>query len=321
MARVIQRAVLMSLSNTKANVSSSTIKITIELQRASYQLNMASSWSLAIPVNFNQPRQQPNHFSANAALATPMQAGGFIGDTKQGGSCNVNELTINPHCNGTHTESIAHICDFSVGDNQEKAEKNKNGVLTLAQLNLPALMPCAVISITPELAITAAENYSPEFYKHDLIISQSALKHALASYNNEQLQALVIRSLPNSTSKQQQFYNSENQPAFFSREAILYLNERGVEHLVVDLPSIDRLHDEGLMTCHHLFWHVEEGSHQINENSLVNKTITEMAFIDDEIPDDFYFINIQTPAFHNDAAPSRPILFSIKEFAAKEMSK
>jgi hypothetical protein len=67
------------------------------------------------------------------------------------------------------------------------------------------------------------------------------------------------------------------------------------------------------MTCHHLFWQVDEGSHQVNENSLVDKTITEMAFIADETPDDFYFINIQTPAFHNDAAPSRPVLFSAKK--------
>jgi len=309
----------MSLPNT--NVKNSGIKISIELQNASYQVNMTSSWSLAIPVNFNQPKQQPNHFSANAALAKPMQAGGFIGDTKQGGSCNVNELTINPHCNGTHTESIAHICDFSMDDIIEEAGNSENRALTLAQLSLPALMPCAVISITSELAISTTENYSPDFEEHDLIISRSALKQALAYYHDEQLQALVIRTLPNTNNKCHQAYNSDNQPAFFSLEAILYLNERGVEHLVVDVPSIDRLHDDGLMTCHHLFWQVDEGSHQVNANSLVNKTITEMAFVADEIPDDFYFINIQTPAFHNDAAPSRPVLFSAKQFNAKEMSK
>ncbi len=303
-------------------VIDSTIKISVELKHANYQVNMANSWSLAIAVNFNQPKQQPNHFSANAALANPMQAGGFIGDTKQGGSCNVNELTINPHCNGTHTESIAHICDFSIDAYVLTDQKESEAAaLTLAQLSLPALMPCALISITPELAIQSGEIYSPEFNEDDLIISRSALKQTLASYNDEQLQALVIRTLPNANNKCQQAYNSDNQPPFFSREAILYLNERGVEHLVVDVPSIDRLHDEGLMTCHHLFWQVDEGSHQINENSLVTKTITEMAFIEDDIADGFYFINIQTPAFHNDAAPSRPMLFSAKEFNAKEMSK
>jgi len=311
----------MSMSNMDNHVENNGIKISVALKKARYQISMTSSWSLAIPVNFNQSRQQPNHFSASAALASPMQAGGFIGDTKQGGSCNVNELTINPHCNGTHTESIAHICDFSINTALTNQRESEATALTLAQLILPALMPCALISITPELAITSSENYSPEFDEDDLIISRSALEQTLVSYQDEQLQALVIRTLPNSNNKRQQAYNSDNQPAFFSREAILYLNERGVEHLVVDVPSIDRLHDDGLMTCHHLFWQVDEGSHQINPNSLVNKTITEMAFIGDEVSDDFYFINIQTPAFHNDAAPSRPVLFSAIEINAKEMSK
>jgi len=311
----------MSMSNMDNHVENNGIKISVALKKARYQISMTSSWSLAIPVNFNQSRQQPNHFSASAALASPMQAGGFIGDTKQGGSCNVNELTINPHCNGTHTESIAHICDFSINTVLTNQRESEAAALTLAQLILPALMPCALISITPELAITSSENYSPEFDEDDLIISRSALEQTLVSYQDEQLQALVIRTLPNSNNKRQQAYNSDNQPAFFSREAILYLNERGVEHLVVDVPSIDRLHDDGLMTCHHLFWQVDEGSHQINPNSLVNKTITEMAFIGDEVSDDFYFINIQTPAFHNDAAPSRPVLFSAIEINAKEMSK
>ena len=291
-----------------------SMKVTVELQNVRYQVEMTSFKSLAITVNFNQSSEQPNHFCANMASASPMQAGNFIGDTKQGGSCNVNQLTINPHCNGTHTETIAHICDFSIDDYDE--EYLEDSALSIAQINLPALMPCAVVSVTPGLAIESTETYSPDFSAADLIISRSALKQVLEHYNDEQLQSLVIRTLPNNSCKRQQAYNNDNQPAFFSREAILYLNERGVEHIVVDIPSIDRLHDEGLMTCHHLFWQVKEGTRQITNHSLINKTITEMAFIDDKIIDGFYFINIQTPAFHNDAAPSRPVLFSTKEFAA-----
>jgi kynurenine formamidase len=314
MARLIKGAICMSL------------KINIELKGTHYQINLEKSWSLAIAVNFNQANQQPNHFSASAASATPMQAENFIGDTRQGGSCNVNELTINPHCNGTHTESIAHICHSAiktdiVSDTEIITKQTENYPLTLAQLNIPVLIPCAIISITPELALKSDEHYTPDFYPHDAIISRTLLKKACSHYTNEQLQALVIRTLPNVKSKCQQAYSRENQPAFFSREAILYLNERGVEHLVVDLPSIDRLHDEGVMTCHHLFWQIEEGCHQINNASLTNKTITEMAFIDNKIVDGFYFINIQTPAFHNDAAPSRPVIFTTNKISAKQVSK
>ncbi len=40
-----------------------------------------------------------------------MQAGEFLGDTRSGGSCNAEVLTLTPHCNGTHTECIGHITD------------------------------------------------------------------------------------------------------------------------------------------------------------------------------------------------------------------
>lgn len=278
------------------------MKITIELLNYSYQINTDFSWSLAIAVNFNQPTQQPNHFGANAASLIPMQAGGFIGDTEQGGSCNVNELNINPHCNGTHTETIAHICDMS-------------GQLSLkiSDIYILPLMPCVVISIAPEHGLTSSDEYTPAFNEIDKIISRIALEQALNSYEDGQLQCLVIRTLPNNHDKCQQNYNNDNQPPFFSREAILYLNERGVEHLVVDLPSLDRLHDSGLLTCHHLFWQVIEGAHQASPNSLINKTITELAFISDDITDGFYFISLQTPAFNNDAAPSRPVLYDTQQ--------
>jgi len=263
--------------------------------------------SLAITVEFMSNKStsnddavsQPNHFSASFAASKPMQVGDFIGDTQQGGSCNVNELTINPHCNGTHTETIAHICDF-----------NHELSTTIADINLAPLIPCLLVSIKPIAASDSIDSYTPALVKGDRLITCAALESLLENYSNEQLQALVIRTLPNNKDKCAQAYNQNNQPPFFSREAILYLNERSVEHLLVDIPSLDRLHDDGLLTCHHLFWQVEEGQHQANKRNLVNKTITEMVFIDNHISDGYYFLNLQMPAFISDAAPSRPVLYS-----------
>ena len=277
--------------------------ISIDLLNRRYQLNTDFSWSLAIPVDFetleNEPKQ-PNHFAAANAASRPMQVGGFIGDTRQGGSCNVNELTINPHCNGTHTESIAHICDF-------------DGELSLKidAISPPPLMPCVLITVTPQIvADSKTDDYTPALKQGDQIVSRAVLEAGLSAFDNEQLQCLVVRTLPNTKNKCSQVYDGEHQPPFFSRDAILYLNERGIEHLVLDIPSLDRLHDDGLLTCHHLFWQVIEGAHQASPNSLLHKTITEMAYIDDEIEDGFYFINLQTPAFINDAAPSRPVIYA-----------
>lgn len=285
------------------------VSITINLANEKYQVNITEPISLAIPVEFiaaneKESNQQPNHFFANFACATPMIAGDFIGDTSQGGSCNVNELIINPHCNGTHTETIAHICDL-----------NHSLSKTIADITPAPLMPSVLVSVTPKQLIDTNDSYTPELVEGDEIITRTALENSIAAFSDEQLQCLIVRTLPNQKEKCSQVYSQNNQPAFFSREAILYLNERGVEHLILDIPSLDRLHDDGLLTCHHLFWKVEEGRHQANENSLVNKTITEMAFINNRISDGFYFINLQVPAFINDAAPSNPVIYRCNKIA------
>lgn len=280
------------------------MKVTIDLGEQQYNVNTDFGYSLAIALDFEHSENQPNHFGAAPALAKPMQAGGFIGDTTQGGSCNVFELSFNPHCNGTHTETIGHICD------QDNAL-----ALTISALTLPLLMPCTLISITPFKASETPDQYQPNFSVHDKVISRQQLEQALAPYPDIQLQSLVVRTLPNNANKCQASYNEANQPAFFTSDAVLYLNERGVEHLVLDLPSLDRLNDDGLLTCHHIFWQVMAGTHQPSPNSLVNKTITEMAYIDNNLDDGFYFLNLQTPAFVNDAAPSRPMLYQAERLS------
>ena len=288
------------------------LTVTIELATEKYQINITEPVSLAIPVAFlfedqSQSSQQPSHFAADFACAKAMQAGDFIGDTTQGGSCNVNELSINPHCNGTHTETIAHICDL----NHELSK-------TIADISLLPLMPCTLVSVTPKQLSDTNESYTPALVAGDKVITRAALESLIAAYSDKQLQCLIVRTLPNHKDKCSQAYSQNNQPPFFSREAILYLNKRGVEHLILDIPSLDRLHDDGLLTCHHLFWQVEEGKHQANINSLSHKTITEMAFIDNKISDGFYFINLQMPSFINDASPSNPVIYGCNEIARQK---
>ena len=43
------------------------------------------------------------------------------------------------------------------------------------------------------------------------------------------------------------------------------------------------------------------------------KTITEMIFVSNDIIDGKYLLNIQTPSFVSDAAPSKPIIFEVNE--------
>jgi hypothetical protein len=89
-------------------------------------------------------------------------------------------------------------------------------------------------------------------------------------------------------------------------EAALYLVEIGVEHLLIDLPSVDKEKDNGKLLSHNAFW---------NTQGEVRKqaTITEFIFVDNSIKDGLYFLNLQVAPFENDASPSRPVLYKLEE--------
>ena len=95
---------------------------------------------------------------------------------------------------------------------------------------------------------------------------------------------------------------------FFSIEAIEYVVSLGVQHLLVDSPSLDRLFDDGQLTAHNMFWETKQ---KIFNTKTQHKTITEMIFVPKEVKDGCYLLNLQVPAFVSDAAPSRPILYQI----------
>ena len=99
-------------------------------------------------------------------------------------------------------------------------------------------------------------------------------------------------------------------PAFFSIDAMEYIVSLGVHHLLVDMPSVDRLLDDGHLSTHNIFW--ETKLKEFNPNTK-NKTITEMIFASENIKDGSYLVNLQIPAFVSDAAPSRPILYKVND--------
>ena len=54
---------------------------------------------------------------------------------------------------------------------------------------------------------------------------------------------------------------------YLSREAAQLLVARDISHLIVDLPSIDRTHDEGRLTAHRIFFGLPRGAVQLDEAS------------------------------------------------------
>ena len=266
--------------------------ITVAINQENYQSDLSQPYCLAIPLYFNGA--QPNHFGAMRALSKAVEVEGFIGDTRRGGGCNVDEITLTPHCNGTHTESVGHIV---------------NDDIAVASVLTGALIPSQLITLSWMRAKDSVDSYRPNVEDEDKLITRASLKNKLENIGASLLQAVIIRTLDNCESKKAATYNAENQPPFFSVEAMEYLVERGVEHILVDFPSVDKMYDEGLLANHHLFWGVDEGTQALTVTSQPHKTITEMIFVEDEIDDGSYLLNIQIPAFMSDAAPSRPVIY------------
>jgi len=263
-----------------------------------HRFDISRPIDLSIPLNFNGA--QPNIYGVERAASKPCEAGSLVGDTRRGGSCNFEQYTFIPHCNGTHTECIGHITHerISVPDSLKDA-------FVLATL----------ITVEPENALDTVDTYAPEKAAGDRLITRAALEKAFDG-NAEKppeggtqiTEALIIRTLPNDDSKKTRDY-TEDPPPFFSLEAISYIAEKGVEHLLVDMPSIDRMYDEGKLSAHRIFWNMPPKSYEVNKESRIHRTVTEMIYVPNEVKDGVYLLNLQIAPFAADAAPSRPLIF------------
>ncbi|CAN5435195.1 cyclase family protein [soil metagenome] len=265
----------------------------------SFQINLSEPLDISIPLRFNGV--QPNAYGAEKARAKACEAGSLIGDTRYGGSCNFEQIKLIPHCNGTHTECIGHIT---------------NQRISITDCLKDVFIPTAIISVEPETMLESEETYPFELKKNDQLITQTAIKKGLNRIKNEafqpsnNLESIVIRTLPNSEGKLNASYLDEI-PPFFTNEAMKHIAELKINHLLVDLPSIDRIFDNGKLSNHRIFWNVEPGSFEINANSKLNNTVTELIYVKNEIADGYYLLNLQIAPFVADATPSRPVLFKL----------
>lgn len=270
-----------------------------------YESDLTEGLSLSIPMDFNGP--QPNHFGAPRAASSTLKLGDFVGDTTKGGSCNVDSLSMIPHCNGTHTETVGHILneDIFVGHTSPNT-----------------LLSATLITVEHEMAKTVkqvhGESYRPALNEEDWVISRAQLEFAFKEIARHEraLTDNVTKALILHTTYGQQplsaQYGKDFEPAFLTVEAMQLIAAKGYDHLLLDLPSVDRMYDEGLLTNHHIFWGVEEGSHSLGADTHQSKTITEMIYVRDEIEDGIYLLNLQTPDLQTDAAPSHPVIFKAR---------
>ncbi len=245
------------------------MKTKIEIGKDVLTVDLSKPIDISIPIRNNEG---VNAWYVDHSKIEPQQLGDWVGSTEKGAAVNFNQIQFNPHSHGTHTESIGHILS-----NAPSINKVLNQYFFRASL----------ITITP---IQEGEDFK---------ITKEVLKKALVDTVIHE--ALIIRLTPNTENKKAVDYSNTNWP-YFTKEAIQFLVDHNVIHLLVDTPSIDKEKDGGKLEAHHTFW-------QTDRKRRIEATITELVFIADAVEDGGYLLNLQVAAFENNAAPSRPILF------------
>ncbi len=248
------------------------MRAVITIHDKEYDVDFSSPIDLSIPIMSGIGNV--NAFYISPVTYVPFEMGGFVGDVNRGGACNVNTITINPHGNGTHTETVGHI------------SKEKFPIRN---------------SLSKFFFFAKVVTIIPEKIDGDSVLTLELLK----TFEIKRAEALIIRTLPNSPDKRTRHYLGTN-PPYMTAEAALYLREEGIQHLLLDVPSIDKEDDGGKLSAHHAFWNYPA-------SPRVDCTITELIYVDDEVKDGVYLLELQYAAFDNDASPSRPILYKIAE--------
>ena len=234
-----------------------------------YRIDLSRPLDISIALRGGE--HNVNAWYLDAPRIEPHRQDGFVGQVSQGGSTNFNDIWFNPHSHMTHTECLGHITEafHSVNDKLKK------------------------YFFTAEL-----RSLTPEPMGEDLVISEKQLARALGGNRPE---AVVIRTLPNGEDKRHSTHSNTN-PPYLLEEAARFLVRCGVDHLLIDLPSVDRERDGGALLAHRAFWNMAG-------EPRTASTITELIYVPDRILDGSYILELQVAPMENDASPSRPILY------------
>ncbi len=244
---------------------------TIQYNSKKLKIDLSKPIDISIPIRAS--KNNVNAWYVNPPVIKPESSGKWVATVKDGACVNFNNIYFNPHAHGTHTECVGHITE-----QVHSINKNLKQFFFLAEV------------------ITVA----PEYLEGDLVISKKQIQFALG---NKKRDALVIRTIPNTKDKLSKQYSNTN-PPYLLKEAAVYLREKEVKHLLIDLPSVDKEKDDCQLLAHNAFWNTKG-------TIRFDATITEFIYVPNDVEDGAYFINIQIAPFENDATPSKPILYKI----------
>ena len=203
---------------------------TIEYNSKKYKIDFSEPIDISIPIDVSKKAVNAWYLDDPTIFAEEFD--GQKIKVSEGAAVNFNSIQFNPHSHITHTECAGHITK-----KVHSINKNLSQFFFLAE----------VVTIVPE-----------QLENEDFVISKKQLQFNLG---NKKRDAIVIRTLPNLSSKKSKRYSNTN-PTYLLQEAAIYLREKGIKHLLIDLPSVDKEKDNGELLSHNAFWNTSKSSPQ-----------------------------------------------------------
>lgn len=250
------------------------MKLYLNIGDQNYMIDTNEPLDISLPLTFD--RKNVTAWGMPPPEAKPIVAGKFVGSVEKGAPVNFFTYTLAPHAHGTHTECVGHIT--------EEMQSIQN-------------------VLKHQFYIAKLITVDPEKIGEDKVLTVQRLKMALEE-TPQFVEALIIRTLPNSEEKKYFQYSGKN-PVYIHHDAMDLISDMtNILHLLVDMPSVDREEDQGKLLAHKIFW--------LKYPQLtLKRTITELIYVDNMIVDGIYLLHLGISPGKLDAVSSRPVIYSI----------
>ncbi|MFN4985365.1 MAG: cyclase family protein [Ignavibacteria bacterium] len=216
--------------------------------------------------------ESPKAFGLPPAVFEPYTYGDTTYSVELGAPLQCEIVTIAPHANGTHTECVGHLAGQGY---------------TVNTLMKDLVDEVQLVTVNPTLV------------DGDTVVMLEDLE---AAWTQRDTSTLVLRTLPNGDWKRSAEWVIANAP-YIHVDAMDLIVRSGIRHLITDVPTVDRLEDQGVLASHHRFW-------QWPYEPRLDCTLTELVYVPSSIADGRYLVLFNVAPLHSDAAPSRPMLVS-----------
>lgn len=212
----------------------------------------------------------PRAWYIDAPTFEPVRLGEWVGSVGEGGAVNFFNVGFNPHAHGTHTETAGHILPKRHSVHQHFKDYFTNTL---------------VLTVAPSNGLITLEDFKARWE----VLAEGAVK------------SVIVRTEIEPDNVATRAYSNTGWP-YLDAGIGTFLREQGVDHVLIDQPSVDQEEDGGALACHRAFWGPQP------ELSL-HRTISELLHIPKHVQDGHYLLNLQVAPLDNDAAPSRPLLY------------